>query len=115
MKCPFCGGEVTSSDLICKHCEREIGGTSPETHKTCPYCAEKIKKKAIVCRFCKRKLPGASKRVKRYKPKLKKGITKVHAYDLAKLVGVLGDSYQNIPNPINVETKHTVEEIFLRY
>lgn len=111
MICPYCGSNVNNDDTICGSCAREIGGTSPETHKSCPYCAEQIKKEAIVCRFCKKKLPGVSKRIKRYRPKLKKGITSVHAYDLASLVGVLGDSYKKIPGQINAETKKSVELI----
>lgn len=47
---PFCGEEILSAAIKCKHCKETVAD------KTCSFCGETIKASAIKCPHCKSEL-----------------------------------------------------------
>jgi predicted RNA-binding Zn-ribbon protein involved in translation (DUF1610 family) len=83
-KCPFCGEDIKSTAIKCKHCKKWLNDKKEnqdtqkiinlETKtKLCPFCGEKISVAAKKCRYCKNWVIELEDRVEKQKelPKTK--------------------------------------------
>ena len=57
VKCPFCGGDITTVHDICPHCNRNVEGklehpAPTPTLTTCPVCQGKLSTAATACPHC---------------------------------------------------------------
>lgn len=54
-QCPFCGEEILSTAIKCKHCHKWFNDDTTESEKQkmeCPFCGEEILSTAKKCKHC---------------------------------------------------------------
>jgi len=97
--CNHCLQEIEEGDEFCRHCGREVAGSSTEEFKKCPYCAEQIKKDAVFCRYCRQELPAETEP----EVKIEQGKTRLSMDELMELFEASSKSYKAIPPKITEE------------
>jgi hypothetical protein len=50
--CPFCGEQINSKAIKCKHCQSMLTENNNIATKDCPFCGEKIKQSDTSCIHC---------------------------------------------------------------